>query len=395
MANTLADTDDRQGLGDARPGLLILALAVFAGVTTEVLPVGLLPTISRTFAVSESTTGLLVSLYAGLVAVLAVPLTLVTRRIPRKRLLLIATGIFAVSNALSAIASSLAVLAVARALGGATHAVFFSLCIGYAARLVPPAKTGKALALASTGISAGFVLGVPLATALGNAVGWRGSFAALAALMTLTLVLIAITLPAVDAPVTRQAGAPGGRRRLLAAVSSNALLYTGHNTLYTYVSVLLLRAGATPDAIGLILLLFGGLGLVGVSLAGPQLDRRFRHTALAVLVVLGFGILGTGAAFPSLVLVIAAGAVWNGAFGPTASIYQTAAVRTEATTAELAGAWIVATSNVGIAAGAALGGVVLESAGIRAVAWAAASTVALAAVVVVVARGAFPTRSAH
>ena len=148
---------------------------------------GLLPAIGHGFGVAESTAGLLVSLYAVLVAVLAVPLTLATRRIPGKRLLLLAMGSYVVSNAISALAPSLAVLAAGRALGGVTHALFFSVFIGYVTRLVPPAQTGRALALASAGAPAGFVLGVPLATALGNAAGWRATFAALAALMAVVL----------------------------------------------------------------------------------------------------------------------------------------------------------------------------------------------------------------
>jgi predicted MFS family arabinose efflux permease len=87
-----------------------------------------------------------------------------------------------------------------------------------------------------------------------------------------------------------------------------------------------------------------------------------------------------------LALVIVAGAVWNGAFGAVPSLYQTAAVRTRATSPELAGAWINASSNAGVAVGAALGGVVLGGAGIRAVAWLAAALVVLATVAALFAR---------
>jgi predicted MFS family arabinose efflux permease len=377
----------------ARPGLLLLALSVFAVVTTETLPVGLLPPMAEDFDATEATIGLLVSLYAALVAILAVPLTLATRRVPRKRLLLISTGCFVISNVVAAIAPDLAVLAAARALGGASHAVFFSVCIGYAARLVPPASTGKALALVSAGISAAFVLGVPLGTALGTAVGWRGAFVALAVVMAVALALIAIRLPPVEASPGSEQGAPAHRRSLVAAVASNGLFYTGHYTLYTYITVLLLRSGAVPAAVGPILLAFGVLGLAGVWITGPRLDQHFRRTALTVLVAVAVAVLASGVAFPVLAAVIAAGALWNGAFGPVASIYQTAAVRTEAVTADLAGAWVNATSNIGIGAGAAIGGVVLEIGGIRAVAWTAAATVALAAAVVLIARGTFPRRT--
>ena len=164
------------GLGRARADLIILSLSAFAAVTMEMAPVGLLPAIGHAFSVAESTAGLLVSLYAVLVAALAVPLTLATKRIPGKRLLLIAMSSYTISNVISALAPSLAVLAVGRAVGGVTHALFFSVFIGYATRLVPPAQTGRALALASVGVPAGFVLGVPLATVLGNAAGWRAAF---------------------------------------------------------------------------------------------------------------------------------------------------------------------------------------------------------------------------
>lgn len=377
------------GLGGARAGLIILALSVFAAVTTEIAPVGLLPAIGHAFGVTESTAGLLVSLYAVLVAVLAVPLALATRRIPGKRLLLAAMSSYTVSNVISALAPSLTVLAVGRAVGGVTHALFFSVFIGYVTRLVPPAQTGRALALASVGASAGFVLGVPLATALGNAAGWRAAFVALAALMAVVLVLIAVMLPDVRSQADERRPAPGRLRQLVTVIGSNTLAFVGQYTVYTYVTVLLLRSGASSNTVSPILLMFGAFGLIGVWSASPRLDRHLRSSALVILAILAAGIAAAGAAFPVLALVIVAGAVWNGAFGAVPSVYQTAAVRTQTTSPELAGAWINASSNTGIAAGAALGGVVLGSAGIREVAWLAAALVILATVMVLLARRAF------
>ena len=389
MAKDAASGRPERELGGARPGLIIVALSMFAAVTTEMAPVGLLPAIGRAFGVAESTAGLLVSLYAVLVAALAVPLALATRRVPGKRLLLIAMTSYTVSNVISALVPSLAILAVGRALGGVTHALFFSVLIGYATRLVPPAQTGRALALVSAGASAGFVLGVPLTTALGNAVGWRAAFVGLAALMAIVLALVAITLPDVRSQADERRPAPGRLPRMAPVVGSNTLAFLGQYTLYTYVSVLLLRSGASPGAVGPILLVFGVCGLIGVWLAAPRLDRQLRASALVVLPIVAAGIAAAGAVFPVLALVIVAGAVWNGAFGAVPSVSQTAAVRTQATSPELAGAWINASSNAGIAAGAALGGVVLGGAGVRDVTWLAAALVILGVVVVLLARGAF------
>ncbi len=377
------------GLGGARAGLALLSLSVFAAVTTEIAPVGLLPAIGRQFSVAASTAGLLVTLYAVLVATLAVPLTRATRRVPGKRLILVAMGSYAAGNVISALAPSLAVLAAGRAVGGVTHALFFSVFIGYVTRLVPPAQTGRALALASAGAAAGFVLGVPLTTALGNAAGWRAAFAALAVLTAVSAVLVAVVLPDVRAQGDEPPPATGHRRQLAPVVGANSLVFLGQYTLYTYVSVLLLRAGAPSAAVSPVLLLFGVFGLIGIWSVSRRLDRQPRASALVILSVLGAGIAATAAAFPVLALVIVAGAIWNGAFGAVPSLFQTAAVRTRATSPELAGAWINASANAGIAAGAALGGVVLGRAGLRDVAWLAAALVILAIATVFRARRSF------
>jgi predicted MFS family arabinose efflux permease len=297
---------------------------------------------------------------------------------------------YAVSNVISALAPSLAVLAAGRAIGGVTHALFFSVFIGYVTRLVPPGLTGRAFALASAGVSAGFVLGVPLATALGNAAGWRAAFVALAALTVVVLAAIAVMLPDVRSQADERRPAPGRRRQMATVIGSNTLTLLGHYMLYTYVSVLLLRSGASPSMVGPILLVFGVFGLIGLWSAGPRFDRHLRGSALVILAVLGAGMAGAGAAVPVLALVIVAGAVWNGAFGAVPSLYQTAAVRVQATSPELAGAWINASSNAGIAAGAAVGGVVLGSAGIREVAWLAAAFLAIAIVIVLLGRRSLP-----
>jgi len=365
--------------GHTRTGLLVLALAAFAAVTTEMLPVGLLPQIGDEFGRSESTTGLLVSLYATMVMVLAVPMTLATRRVPGKRLLLITVAGYTVVNLVCALAPSFAVFAAARVLGGVTHAVFFSVCIGYASRLVPAHAAGRALALVSVGPSAAFILGSPIATALGEAGGWRVAFGVLVLLTLVSFVLLATRLPAADAPRERAATrAPGHRREAVKVIAANALTYLGQFTIYTYIAVILLRSGASPAAVAPLLLLFGLAGLVGLWRAAPLLDRAPRLAASIILGVVVAGVLSVGASIPSLVLVVLAAVLWSGAFGPVASLMQSSAVRADAISPELSGAWINATSNFGIAGGALLGGLVLEAFDVRALAWVGAVPIVLA-----------------
>jgi predicted MFS family arabinose efflux permease len=375
------------------PGLLSLALASCLAVTTEVLPVGLLPDIGATFAVSESVTGLLVSLYAVMVAALAVPLTVATSRFGRKPLLLTTLLCYALSNALVAAAPVFAVVAIGRTVGGITHALFFSLVIGYAPRLVSRADVGRALAVSASGASTGMVLGVPLSTSLGNAAGWRTSFAVLAVLSILAFVLVKRLLPVVSHdPVSGGSGGTG--RSALAAVSaSNLLAFLGQFTVYTFVSVLLLSSGVSPAFVGPILLVCGVCGLLALWWVGRNLDRSPRRTAVVLLAVVIGAVVVLGGTWPTLVTVIVATAIWNGAFGGMPSIYQACAVRTHALSPELAGAWVNATANAGIAGGAALGAGLLKAAGLSSLPWAGASLITLGLAVVLLSRKAFPTKA--
>ncbi|WP_235534576.1 MFS transporter [Oerskovia sp. Root22] len=379
---------------DAAGGILALMLATFLAVTTELLPVGLLPLMSDELDVTESTAGLLVTVYAFMVAALAVPLTLATVRLPRKGLLLGTLVAYTVSNALVAVAPTFAVVAAGRAVGGIAHALFFSVSIGYGARLVQPLFTGRALALVTAGASAGFVFGVPLSTSLGAAVGWRTAFAVLAGVCALTTVLVALLLPAVagGGGARRDDHGQAARRSRLAVVSTaNALVYLGQFSVYTYVSVLLLAAGLSVAGVGPVLLGLGALGLVGTWYAGVSLDRRPRRTVLVVLVTLTLGLCALGLAFPALAPVLVAAVVWGAGFGGVASIFQTAAIRTRGASPDVVGALVNSTANIGIGGGAALGGAVLAGYGVGWLPFVGAVLVLVGLVVVVVARKAFPS----
>ena len=391
MTATTVRHDPAAGLRPHLPALLSLAGASCLAVTTEMLPVGLLPAIGRAFAVNDSLAGLLVTLYAVMVAVLAVPLTIATTRFGRKPLLLMTLLGYVLSNALVAVAPVFAVVAVGRGLGGITHALFFSLCIGYVPRVVPAASVGRALTIVTGGASAGFGLGVPHSTSLGTAVGWRAAFAVLAVLAAVTLALVAKLLPAIPNG-TRSKAAARGRGELAAVVASNGLTYLGQFTLYTFISLLALRAGLRESLIGPLLLVCGACGLIGLAYTAKTLDRSPRRTAILILGVVVVAVLGVAIGYPALIALVVLAAVWNGAFGGVPSIYQACAVRTKAVSPEMAGAWVNASANVGIGGGAAIGAGLLPVVGLGGLPWAAAGLLTAGLAVVICARRAFPDR---
>ena len=387
-----ADRAAIPGLRSRLPGLLSLALASCLAVTTEMLPVGLLPDIGATFSKSESVTGLLVTLYAVMVATLAVPLTIATTRFGRRPLLLVTVLGYVVSNALVAAAPTFAVMAAGRAVGGLTHALFFSLTIGYVPRLVAQSDVGRALAIVSGGASAGFVLGMPLSTSLGTAAGWRASFGVLAVLSCMTFIAVYKLLPRVDYTPHTHRSNRSGRGALVAVSASNLLTFLGHFTAYTFISVLLLASGVGPAFVGPILLACGACGLLGLWWVGRHLDRSPRRTAAVALGGIIVAVVALGISWPILAAVLAATALWSAAFGGVPSIYQATAVRTHALPPEQAGAWVNATANVGIAGGAAVGAVLLQTLGLTSLPWVAAVLVGLGLTVALVARKAFPQR---
>lgn len=370
-----ADHAPAQGLRRSLPGLLSLGLASCLAVTTEMLPVGLLPAIGATFSVPDSVTGLLVGLYAVMVAALAVPLTVATSRFARKPLILATLLGYALSNALVAAAPVFALVAVGRTVGGITHALFFSLVIGYTPRLVRRADVGRALALVAGGASAGFVLGVPLSTSLGTAVGWRAAFAVLAVLSLLTFLLVRVALPGVSHDHRARSFDRTRRVELAGVATSNMLSFLGQFTVYTFISVSLLASGVAPEFVGPVLLGIGACGLLGVWSVGRNVDRYPRRTAVVVLAVVAGALVLLGSTWPTLVAVLVATALWNGAFGGVPTMYQALAVRTHAVSPELAGAWINATANAGIAGGAAIGAGLLQAAGLWVLPWVGASLV--------------------
>ncbi|WP_432509162.1 MFS transporter [Kineococcus auxinigenes] len=381
-----------------RGRLLLLCGTVLLAVTGEMLPAGLLAVMADDLAVSRSAVAGVVSAYAVVVAVAAVPLTILTARWPRRRLLLGCLAAYAVSNAAMASSSALPALIAARTLGGLAHAVLFSVVTGYATRLAPARLTGRAVSLVLAGGTAAFVLGVPLGTWLGSLLGWRTAFTALAAAAVLLVLATPVVLPALPAaPTTTRHGLAGPaaagpaeqrRNRARSGLGVIAgfvlLLMLGHSTLYTYVSPLLLDAGLTRAGIGPALLLFGVAGLLGIWGAGRLADHRPRAglTGFTAVLLLALVLLAaaTGRTWATVLVL----PLWGAAYAGMPGFFMSAAVRASRTSPDTSAAVVNAASNAGIALGAFVGGQVITRAGVDTLALLAAVPVALALVVIAV-----------
>lgn len=366
--------------------LTLLALGVFAAVTSEVLPVGLLPAIGESLHADEASVGLLVSVYAVVVAGASLPLTGLLARWPRRRALWVLLVAYAVGNAVFALADDYAVAVAARLLAGFAHAGFFSVTIGTAVSLVPMERAGRAAAWVYAGTTLALAGGVPAGTALGTAIGWRWSFAAIALVLLTLAALMAVLLPSAPPPATT-ASEPVLRtlrkRPVLLIAAVISLLTLGHYTAFTYASPILTAAGVGDASVSLVLFGYGNAGALGLWVAGAVADREPRKALLVAVAMTTAALLALGIPGRPVGAVVIAMLVWGAAFGSLPTLLQTLAHRAASTSADTAPAVVNATFNLGISAGGLLGGRVLlmASPSMTAVAGAALTTLALLLVV--------------
>ncbi|WP_346285693.1 MFS transporter [Zoogloea sp.] len=270
--------------------LLVLALSAFAIGTTEFVIMGLLPEVSADLGVSVPVAGWLITAYALGVAIGAPLMALATSRLPRRTALILLMGIFIAGNLLCALAGDYGFLLVARVVTSLCHGAFFGISAVAAAGLVTPERRASAVAMMFTGLTLANVLGVPLGTALGQAMGWRSTFWAVTLIGIAALAGLIRALPrdAHQAPLPiRQELGGLLRPDLWLALSTTVLFSASMFTLFTYVAPLLRDiTGVSPRAVSGNLLLIG-IGLtIGNVLGGRFGDKHLRATLSAAFMAL-------------------------------------------------------------------------------------------------------------
>ncbi|MFM9629054.1 MFS transporter [Streptomyces galilaeus] len=374
-------------------GLLALSTAAFTAVVTELLPAGLLPRMAPALGVSESRVGFLVTGYAVASFAAAIPVTALLRGLPRRPVLMGALLGFALSNVVVALSSSYGVTFAARLVAGVTGGTLWAMLAGYAARMVPAERRGRAIAVVLAGITLALSLGVPAGTALARLAGWRAAFGLLAGVAVLLVGWVRWRVPdfpgeerGTRVPLARVALLPG----IPVILSVTFFLLLGHQVMYTYVAPFAAQAGFGRTDV--VLLVFGASTVAGIWATGLLVDRRLRGTLLAALALCAAVMLALGryAGAPAVLLVSAA--LWGVAFGGAPTLIQTALVDASGPAAsDVATSLQTTVYNAGIAGGSLAGGVVLEGAGAGALPWTALPLMGLALTAVAVGRRhAFP-----
>ena len=359
--------------------LLALTAGAFGIGTTEFVIMGLLMQVSTDLHVSITAAGLLISGYALGVAVGAPVLTIATRKLPRKTVLLALMAIFTLGNLACALAPNYEMLMAARVVTSLAHGTFFGVGSVVATGLVAPERRASAIAIMFTGLTAATLLGVPAGAWLGLHFGWRSTFWAVTLIGVLAFVVLSVFVPRVKdeakaVPLREELGVLA-RPQVLLGLAMTVLGFAGVFVVYTYIQPLLTQVtGLSESAVSPILLVFGGGLAVGNLLGGKLADRApmaaVFGTLVALAVVLGAMQFTIGTPFTAVVFV---GLLGVASFATVAPMQLRVLEKASGAGQNLASSLNIAAFNLGNALGAWVGGVVIDHGpGLRALGWVAA-----------------------
>ena len=336
-----------------------LAVGAFIFNTTEYIPIALLSDIGQSFDKPATEVGMMITVYAWIVALLSLPLMLVTKNIERRKLLLMLFALFALFHALSFFSWNFNILLVSRIGIALTHAVFWSITASLAVRLAPAGKTNQALGLLSTGTVLAMVLGIPLGRVVGQYFGWQLSFLLIGVCAAGVMLVLAKNLPALPSQNTGSLSSLPSlfkRRNLMLLYTMTVLIITAHFTAYSYIEPFVLQVGGfKAEQVTIVLSLYGLAGFAASYLFGKwfaKSQRLFMLGAVAVILLSALLLLPF-ASFPYAVYALVF--IWGVAIvivslGMVSKVLAFASDATDVANSIYSGLY-----NVGIGGGALLG----------------------------------------
>lgn len=344
--------------------LLALGLGGFAIGTTEFVAMGLLPEIARGVSISVPTAGHVISAYALGVVVGAPVLAGLGAKFPRRKLLVGLMAAYALGNLLSAVAPNYPMLMAARFITGLPHGAYFGVATLVAADLAPAGKKAQAVSRVLLGLGIANVIGVPLATWVGQTFGWRAALlmaAGLAALTVVSVLRVVPDTPADAAATMRRELTALKRPQVLLAVATGAIGGGGLFAVYSYISpIMTQRAGVPLGFVPVVLAIWGAGMVVGNIVGGKLMDHAPKRSMVGAILLMTalFGIFAFTSASPVLAVVTV---FFLGGCMVLPTGLQMRLMATAGDAQTLAAALNHSSFNLANALGAWLGGVVLAA----------------------------------
>ncbi len=342
--------------------LLALTFSTFIFNTSEFIPIGLLSDIAADFSITESKAGLMITIYAWVVALTSLPLMILASGIESKRLMCGIVTLFAASHILSAISTSYWMLMVSRIGVACAHAIFWSIVTPLAVKIAPPGHKAAALSMIVAGSSIAMIVGLPMGRAIGIATGWRTTFLIIGLLAFAILIFLSLILPRTEGEKAfsfKQLPALLRIPALPPLYIVTVVMVTAHFTAYSYIEPFMAQtAGIKEETITLLLSMFGIMGIVGSILFSRYFERhRSLFMRIAVMGICASLLLLKPAAW-SLQSIIALLALWGLSYTFFGMVFQSEVIRNVKENTSIAMSIYSGIYNVGIGGGALIGGLV-------------------------------------
>lgn len=349
--------------------IVSLSLGAFVVVATEFLPIGVLPLVADELGVSVGTAGLMV-LIPGLVAGVAAPLVVVWSSRLRRNVLVISLGALLVaSNVIAYLAPDFATIVVARVLVGVALGGFWAVAPTLGFKLAGPTLGARATSIILAGISAGTVIGLPAGQLIGEMFGWRAVFGGAAVLSVVVLAAQIALLPRIPASTGLKLAAfasvfrsPMARVGVISAV----LIFTGQFAASTFLTPFLeSETDLTPAVITFVFFAYGVAGIFGTLIGGVLIAKNHRATLVGVALVLGTVLIILPILSFTSPVVVTLFVLWGLLWGIVPLMLQTWLIASLPAAPEAASAVLVTTTQIAIALGALLGGLLMDAFGPR------------------------------
>ncbi|MEU5159517.1 MFS transporter [Streptomyces sp. NPDC020875] len=351
----------------------VLALGIFAMVTSEFVVAGLMPQMAEGLNVSVPRIGFLITAFAVAMTAGGPFLALALTRLPPRTALMTLFAVFLAGNVLAAVATGYPVMLAARIVTGVAAQAFFGVSLSLAAALTRPEVRGRAIAVVMNGLMLGTLLGLPLATVVGERYGWRAAFWAISG-----LTLLAAAVTPFGVPRTPRPAATGGLRRelrvlrrprLLLTLATSTFVIGATFSAFSYLNPILTEVtGFDRGTVPLLLIAYGAATVVGNTVVGRLADRYALPVLTAGLLLnlaflTGFALLAH-LPVPAVALLLGVGLV-----GVTMNPAMVTRVQRTGNTGPLVNTVHSSFITSGVIIGSAVGAVVIEAWGLRAPLW--------------------------
>ena len=344
--------------------LFALAMGGFAIGTSEFVVMGLISEIARDLGVTEPQVGHVISAYALGVVVGAPVLAIFGAKRRRRSLLLGFMAFYALGNLACALAPDYRTLLLARFVAGLPHGAYFGVAALVAAHISPPGQRGGAVGKVMLGLSVALLVGNPLATWLGQAMGWRHAFALVGLIALATMATTAWRLPAgMGAPRTDALRElrDFNRPPVWLALGIGAIGFAGMFCVFSYLTPALLEVTGVRESFVPFALMAFGIGSILGTLGGGWLFDRFGFPAAGMVLAWSMAVLllfppAAQSAWTVLPLVLAVGTM-----GALATVLQSHLMDVARDAQTLAAASHHAAFNAANALGPWLGGMAITA----------------------------------